>query len=61
MMVTLYAYRQILDGNKSFITFSQTHPKLCTLSKPVECLGKIELKELHYTERLTESNDESSK
>ena len=53
-MTTLYAYRQIIEfqGKQlSNITFSETHPMRCTLSEPVECLGKIELKELHYTER----------
>ena len=58
-MTTLYAYRQIIEfqGKQlSHITMSETHPKLCTLTEPVECIGKIELKKLHYTE----SKDEVS-
>lgn len=63
-MTILYAYRQTIEcGGRPthHISFSETHPTVCTLSRPLECLGKIELKELHYTECLTDSKDREGK
>ena len=63
-MTILYVYRQTIEfGGRPthHVSFSETHPAACTLSRPVECLGKIELRELNYTERLTaptESKDQ---
>lgn len=60
MTVILYAYRQIIEfqGEQlSNIILSETHPRLCTLSEPVECIGKIELKELHFSESKKEQSE----
>lgn len=59
-MTIVYFYEQIIrwEGeDKKHITISTTRPRIF---KPHgECLGKLELSELHYTEKVQARNEYS--